>query len=356
MADESFQEKTEEATPKKREKTREEGQVARSVEIASVFVLLAGVLMLYGLGSFSYRNFMETLRGGLSLTAIPSFDSPYVMQVLYSVSLRFLMFVSPIFLAIFIIALVSNFLQVGFMISSKAIEPKWNRLSLIAGFGRLFSMRSVVEAVKAVLKLCIIGVVSYLIVRRELDRITGLYTLGVGEILLYLVKIAFKIFIWVILVMMALALLDYLYQRWQFEQQIKMTKQEIKDEFKQSEGDPQVKSRIRSLQQQAARKRMMQEVPKADVIVTNPTHLALAIRYDALTMSAPRITAKGAGLLAQRIKAVAMEHAVPVVENKELAQNLYKLVDIGEEVPSQFFKAVAELLAYVYRLKGKTIG
>ncbi len=356
MADESFQEKTEDATPKKREKVREEGQVAKSVEISSVFVLLTGVLMLYGLGNFSYLNLLAILRSNLIFDSVPNFDLQYVLQLFNSLAVRLLLFVGPIFLAIFLIALLANIIQVGFTASTKAIEPKLSRLSLISGFGRLFSMRSIMEAVKAVAKLSVIGIVAYLIVRREMDHIAGLFTLSVAEILLYLLKTAFKIFIWVILVMVAVALLDYLYQRWQFEQQIKMTKQEIKDEFKQSEGDPQVKSRIRSLQQQAAKKRMMQEVPKADVVVTNPTHLALAIQYDPLTMNAPRITAKGAGILAQRIKAVAMEHHVPVVENKELAQNLYRLVDIGEEVPSQFFKAVAELLAYVYRLKGKSIG
>ncbi len=356
MADESFQEKTEEATPKKREKVREEGQVVRSVEIPAVFILLVAVLTIYALGAFSYHNLLALLRQGLVFEAVPVFDRQYLVQLFNTLGLWFFVFVSPVFLAIILTALMTNVFQVGFFVSSKAMMPKFSRLDPIGGFGRLFSIRSMVEAVKAVIKLTIIGLVAYKIVKGEIERISGLYALSVAEILIYLLKTTFKIFIWVILAMMVVALLDYLYQRWQFEQQIKMTKQEIKDEFKQSEGDPQIKSRIRSLQLQAAKKRMMQEVPKADVVVTNPTHLALAIQYDALSMSAPKITAKGAGLIAERIKAVAQEHDVPVVENKELAQNLYKLVDIGDEVPAQFFKAVAELLAYVYRLKGKSIG
>ena len=170
----------------------------------------------------------------------------------------------------------------------------------------------------------------------------------------FLGRIALIVFAKICALLIFLAFVDYLFLKWEMEQKMKMTKQEVKEESKQSEGDPQVKSRIKTLQYQAARKRMMQEVPESDVVVTNPTHLAVAIKYDASNMSAPQVVAKGAGLIAERIKAVAHEHDVPVIENKQLAQNLYKLIDIGEEVPAQFFQAVAELLAYVYKLKGKT--
>jgi flagellar biosynthetic protein FlhB len=192
------------------------------------------------------------------------------------------------------------------------------------------------------------------VVKNEVERIPFLYHQTTEAILIYMCKVSFKIFIWTISIMVIMAILDYLFQRWQFEEQIKMTKQEVKDESKQAEGDPQVKARIGSLQQQAARRRMMQDIPKADVVVTNPTHLALAIKYDALSMNAPKILAKGAGAVAERIKNVAKENDIPVVEDKELAQNLYKTVEIGDEIPVTLFKAVAELLAYVYRLKGKT--
>jgi flagellar biosynthetic protein FlhB len=171
-----------------------------------------------------------------------------------------------------------------------------------------------------------------------------------------MLRVIFKIFIWVILIMTVLAVLDYAFQKWQFEEQLKMTKQEVKEEHKQTEGDPQVKARIKSLQLQTARQRMMHQVPEADVVVTNPTHLALAIRYTPDVMNAPRVVAKGSGAVAHRIKDVAMGHGIPVVENKKLAQNLYKLVNIGEEIPVQHYQAVAELLAYVYKFKGKTAG
>lgn len=354
MAEENFQEKTENATPKKREKTREEGQTARSVEIASVFVLLTGILFLYFSGYISYKHLSDIMRHSFTFESIPECNSQYVVSLLNTFLRRVFLFILPLFISVFAVALLSNFLQVGFVFSHKAITPKFSRLSIVKGFGRLFSVKSLMELIKSVLKLCIIGIVSYFVVKSELERIPFLYHYSTGGILLYMCKISFKIFIWTISIMIILAILDYLFQRWQFEEQIKMTKQEVKDESKQAEGDPQVKARIRSLQQQVARRRMMQDVPKADVVVTNPTHLALAIQYDALSMTAPKIIAKGAGAVAERIKNVAKENDVPVVENKELAQNLYKTVDIGDEVPVNLFKAVAELLAYVYKLKGKT--
>ncbi len=174
-------------------------------------------------------------------------------------------------------------------------------------------------------------------------------------ILAYMMKVTYKIFIWVIIPMTVVALLDYMYQKWQFEEKLKMTKQEVKEEHKQAEGNPQVKQRIRALQFEAARKRMMAEVPKADVIVTNPTHLAVAIVYNPMAMRAPKVVAKGAGLIAAKIRELATEAQVPIIENKELARNLYKTVDIGKEIPGDLYRAVAEILAYVYRMKGKRI-
>jgi flagellar biosynthesis protein FlhB len=354
MAEENFQEKTETATPKKREKTREEGQTAKSVEVPSVFVLLAGILVLYFSGYVSYKNLTDIMRNSFTFDSIPDFNIHYIVSLLKTFLEQVFLFILPVFISVFVIALLSNFLQVGFVFSHKAITPKFSRLNVIKGFGRLFSKKSLMELVKSVLKLSIIGIVSYFVVKGEMENIPILYHQSIGQILLYMCKVSFKIFIWTISVMIIIAILDYLFQRWQFEEQIKMTKQEVKDESKQAEGDPQVKARIRSLQQQAARRRMMQEVPKADVVVTNPTHLALAIQYDAMGMNAPKILAKGAGAVAERIKIVAKENNIPVVEDKELAQNLYKTVEIGDEIPVTLFKAVAELLAYVYKLKGKT--
>jgi len=353
MAADDFQEKTEKATPRKREKAREEGQVAKSVELPSVFLLLASVFVLYGFGYYYYKGLLGIMHHNFVFDSIPNVDIPYVLLLMRQMASRIFLLMLPVFAAVFFTAMAVNFFQVGFVVSFKAIEPKLSKMSLIKGFGRLFSSRSLVEAVKSIVKLLIIGIITYYVLLGETGRLEILGHGSVGYILLYMLKVVFKIFIYVLLVMIVVAILDYVFQKWHFEEKLKMSKHEVKDEAKQAEGDPLVKSRIKSLQLQVARRRMMQEVPEADVVVTNPTRLALAIKYDSMAMGAPQIVAKGAGRIAERIRSIAQEHQVPVVENKELAQNLYKMVDIGEEVPVQFFQAVAELLAYVYRLKGK---
>jgi flagellar biosynthetic protein FlhB len=209
------------------------------------------------------------------------------------------------------------------------------------------------ELFKSLTKLAIVGGVAYWTLQGEMDNLQAIGKMEVAGICTYILKVILKIFIRVCVIMVIVAAADYAFQKWQFEEQLKMTKHEVKEEHKQSEGDPQVKSRIRKLQMDAARRRMMQEVPNADVIVTNPVHFAVAVKYDGLLMNAPQVVAKGADLIAEKIKAVAGDHGIPVVENKELAQSLYKLVEIGEEVPSDFYQAIAEVLAYVYKLKGK---
>jgi flagellar biosynthesis protein FlhB len=356
MADESFQEKTETATGKKREKAREEGQVVKSAEIASVSVLLVGISVMYMFGAYFYPKLEGVLREMLRFEKVPELDIPACILLLKKSMLYFLKMVLPLMGAAFMTAFAVNYAQVGFYPTAKAIAFKISKFDIIKGFGRLFSLRSLMELLKSILKLTVIGTVAYFAVRGEIDELLKLYDAEVAYIFLFLLKGFFKIFIWVLIVMMVVAVADYSYQKWQYEKDLKMTKQEVKEEHKEMEGDPQIKSRIRSIQIQAARKRMMKAVPKADVVVTNPTHLAVAIQYDPLKMAAPIVSAKGAGLVAERIKAIAAEHKIPVVENKELARNLYKSIEIGGPVGSEFFKGVAELLAYVYKLKGKTVG
>jgi flagellar biosynthetic protein FlhB len=355
MAEDSGQEKTETATSRKREKAREEGQVVKSQEIASVFVLLMGISVLYIFGYLFYPDVIEILRENLDLKDIPRFDIAYCLTLLDRNVSHFFSLILPVMGAVFVTAFVANMFQVGFEISTKAITPKLDKFNIIKGFGRLFSLKSLMELVKSLLKLTVIGVVAYFVIRAEMPELEKLHYAAVSYIFLFMLKGIFKIFIWVILIMIIVAVMDYSYQKWQFEKDLRMTKQEVKEEHKETEGDPQVKSRIRSIQIQAARKRMMQQLPTADVVVTNPTHLAIAIKYDPLAMAAPQVVAKGAGHIAARIKAIASEHHIPVVENKDLARNLYRLIEVGEQIPSEFFRAVAELLAYVYKLKGKTI-
>ena len=348
-------EKTEDASSRKLDKAREEGQVSKSMEIPSVVVLLAGVLAIHVFAYFIYQQLLVVMHDGLTFTGVPLVSDVEALHLMFRCSRSLFLILAPVLAAVFIAAFVSNVAQVGFAISWKAIEPKLSRIDPIKGFAQKFTSRALMEFIKSLLKIFIISVVTYMVVKSELADIIRLYDLGVAAIMIYILKTAFEIFIKVLLVMVVLAVLDYAFQKWKFLEDQKMTKQEVKDEHKQTEGDPQVKSRIRQLQAEAARKRMMADVPGADVVVTNPTRLAVAIKYDGLTMEAPTVVAKGAGAVAANIRKIARESDVPLVENKTLARNLYKTVEVGQEVPSELFQAVAELLAHVYKLKGKTL-
>ncbi|MDY0164027.1 flagellar biosynthesis protein FlhB [Desulfobotulus sp.] len=353
MPEDSGQEKTEDATPKKRQQSREEGQVGKSVEVPSVLVLLASVTTLYALSGFLYQRMTGVLYSSLHFSKIPEV---HVEQALFWMKTYFwqsFWMLAPLLLVVFLAAFLSNAFQVGFVIAWKAIEPKPSKIDPIKGLGRIFSKKSLMEFFKSILKITIIFYVSWRAVKADVPNMMRLYDHDVAVILLFMVKLSFKIFLWVLLAMVFVALLDLIFQRWNFDQEIKMTKQEVKDESKQTEGDPQIKSRIRQLQFEASKKRMMQDVPKADVVVTNPTHIAVALKYDALNMQAPQVLAKGAGSMAERIKAVAREAGVPIVENKPLARNLFQMVDVGQSIPGDLYQAVAEVLAYVYKLKGR---
>lgn len=355
MAQGETGEKTERATPKKREEARKEGDIAKSMELPSVFVLMAGIVTLNGFSYFIYKRLETIMRSSLTFDSIPEVTPTYVINTLYNYSIKYAATVAPVMGAVFLAALFSNLLMVGFNISWKAIAFKFSKLDPIKGLKSKFSSKSLAELIKSILKIAIISILTYYAVKSELDPMKRLFDNEIAQILLFMSKVIFKIFIWVLLATLFLALADFAFQKWKWEEDHKMTKQEVKEEHKQAEGDPQVKSRIKQLQFEAAKKRMMAEVPKADVIVTNPTHLAVAIQYDPLTMTAPTVTAKGAGAIAARIREIGTEAGVPVVENKPLARNLYKISEIGEEVPMDLYQAVAELLAYVYRLKGNNV-
>ncbi len=250
-----------------------------------------------------------------------------------------------------IAAILGNVLQVGFMFSTESIQPKIDKISPSKGFQRLFSVRSIAEMIKGILKICIIAGVAYLVIRKEIVNLIPLADQSIWGMLTYLGRVCFHILLATTVVLVFLAALDYAYQRWEFEKSIRMTKQEIKDEFKNTEGDPMIKARIRRIQREMARKRMMAEVPKATVVVTNPTHLAVAIRYEHATMNAPVVVAKGADIIAEKIREIAKENDIPIVENKPLAQVLYKIVKLNHAVPENLYKAVAEVLAFVYEQK-----
>jgi len=344
-------EKSEDASSRKLNKAREEGQVAKSIELPSVFVLMGGAIALYASAFSMYQNITEVFHFNLRFTTVPEFTDTALIHLMFYHFQKIFFLCLPALAAVYLVAMVANFGQVGFAVSWKALEPKFSRLDPINGFKQKFTSRAVVEFVKTLLKVSIISVVCYWAILGQTSDLVRLYDNTVAQILLFLLVKSFWILIKVCLIMLLVAILDFSYQKWKFLEEQKMTKKEVKDEAKQTEGDPMVKSRIRQLQHQAARKRMMADVPKADVVVTNPTRLAVALKYDKLAMDAPKVLAKGAGPVAANIRRIAEENDVPLVENKELARNLYKYVDIGGQVPTEYYQAVAEVLAYVYQQK-----
>ena len=352
MPEESFQDKTEPATPRKKEESRKKGQVAKSRELSSVAVLSAGVLYLY-FGSMHMMEYLaKCVRSGFKTAYLYTDNIQDLISLAVSSIEKFIWIALPIMIVTMMIALAINVLQTGFLFSVETLSPKVSKINPLEGAKRIFSRQSLVELAKSILKLIIVGSVAFSTLKNELNHMIPLLYQEKNQIFSVLGQSAFKVTIRCCVILAVLAILDFLYQRWDHEQKLKMTKQEVKDEYKLTEGDPMVKSRIRSIQREMARRRMMEEVPKADVVITNPTHLAVALRYDQKNMPAPRIVAKGANMIAERIKNLAREHEIPVVEDKPLAQNLYKL-EIGEEIPTQFYQAVAEILAYVYGLRRK---
>lgn len=352
MPEQSFQERTEPATPKKLEDARKKGQVAKSRELSSVAILSAGAIYLF----FCAKG--HTVELGRLLTKtfldIPAFATQEIplYEYLYSKIPELLWFIFPIMLVLTVTAILVNALQTGFLFSVEALTPKASKINPISGLQRIVSKRSLVELAKSIFKLAIVGWAAATTLKAAFDRLIPLIYQEAPQIMTVLGEEAMNILVkccWVILI---LAVLDFFYQRWEHAENLKMTKQEVKDEHKQTEGDPLVKSRIRSIQREMARKRMMEEVPKADVVITNPTRLAVALRYDPSKDSAPVIVAKGARKTAARIRELARLHHIPLVENPPLAQNLYNL-EVGQEIPAETYQAVAEILAYVYGLKGK---
>ena len=353
--DNKDQEKTEQATSKRRQDAREKGQVAKSRELASVAVLGACLLYFYFDASVMANRLMAIMRMSFRKSGQITITIDTIQSLLLDLVFQIFILLGPFLLIVLLAGFVANILQVGFFFSSEAITPKYSKIDPIQGFQRLFSLRSLVEFLKVILKMAIVGTIAYLTIKGEFDMIPPLMELNVNDILGFIGKVSFKILYTTCWVLVILAILDYAYQRWEHERSLKMSKQEIKEENRQTDGDPLIKGRIKRLQREIARKRMMAAVPKADVVITNPTHLAVAIRYQPETMNAPCVIAKGAGFIAERIKEIARNSGVPVIENKAVAQVLYKIVAVEQTIPISLYKAIAEILAYVYSLKQKRI-
>ncbi|MBF0507822.1 MAG: flagellar biosynthesis protein FlhB [Deltaproteobacteria bacterium] len=357
MAEGSDQEKTEQPSGKRRSEAREKGQVPQTPELASVAVLFVALGVFYYTGPGMVRRMMANMQGMLercaTLGPLNISDTNYLgIEMLKDMALMLL----PLFSAGVVVALLANIVQVGWLVSWDSIKPKFSNINPMSGISQIFSVQGLVELIKNILKLVIIGVVAYRAVKNELPILMQLMDIGIWDMLAYMSLVCFRILLWCAVMLLILALFDWGYKKWTNEQQLKMTKQEVKDEAKQMEGDPMVKARIRRIQREMARKRMMEAVPKADVVITNPTHFAVALKYEENKMNAPTVTAKGADEVARRIRELAKENNVPTLENPPLARALYKQVDIGREVPADLFQAVAEILAYVYRLRHQKAG
>ncbi|MEA3543813.1 MAG: flagellar biosynthesis protein FlhB [Thermodesulfobacteriota bacterium] len=350
MAEESGQERTEDATAKRRQDFREKGQVAQSKEVATAALLTASLMLWSFYARYFWADLKKIYDTLLRLMAEFQVTPLSVAHLAWDMGVVMANLLWPVFLLTLIVGFLSSFLQVGPLFSTKVFKPDLNKFNPIKGMAKFVSKRSAVELIKSLAKISLIGFVAYKTVANEFDTALTLALLDLNQTLIFLGQVAFLVMGKTCGIMIALALIDFAFSRYEMEQKMKMTKQELKEEFKETEGDPQLKARVRSVQQEMARKRMMAEVPKADVIVTNPTHLSIAISYQRAEMAAPRIIAKGGDHLAFRIRDIAKEHKIPIIENKPVARALYKQ-DVGEEIPEEMFTAVAEILAYVYSLK-----
>lgn len=350
MAEESGQERTEDATAKRRNDFREKGQVAQSKEVATAALLTASLLLWLFYARYFWADLKKIYDGLLRMMAEFHATPLAVVNLAWEMGVVMAKLLWPVFLLTMVVGFLSSFLQVGPLFSTKVFQPDLNKFNPIKGMAKFVSKRSAVELIKSLAKIALIAFVAYNTVANEFETALTLSLLDLNQTLIFLGQVAFLVLAKTCGIMIALAAIDFAFSRYEMEQKMKMTKQEVKEEFKETEGDPQLKARVRSVQQQMARKRMMAEVPKADVIVTNPTHLSIAISYQRSEMDAPKIVAKGADHLAFRIREIAKEHQVPIIENKPVARALYRQ-EVGEEVPEEMFTAVAELLAYVYSLK-----
>ena len=344
--------KTEDATPKKKSEARKKGQIPRSKEVGLALTLLSSTIVLSTLGGYAGNELKSTMIAFLNNYLTMAIDYGSVQKILVIVVWRIAIIFIPIVLPIMIMGVLANFLQTGALITSEPLKPDFKKLNPINGFKRIFSMKSVVQLLKDTAIVSVVGYVGYKFIKDNYYYILSLGDLKPIGVISAIGSLTVSIFSKITIVMVVIALIDYVYQRYQYNKDLKMTKQEVKEEYKQSEGDPQIKGKIRQKQREMAMRRMMQEVPKATVVVTNPTHISVALKYEE-GQSAPTVVAKGADTVALRIKEMAKENDVPIIENKPLARLMYKELELDQEVPVEMYQAVAEILALVYKLKKK---
>ena len=352
-------EKSEQPTAKKLDDARKEGQVAKSQEIATAFSLLALFVILrlaYGFMGTNFQNLFARVYNNIPNVA-RTYDGflpmHYIRAILTNAMLTMLLLCAPFLIVAFLVAFISDVAQVGLKPTTKPLQPKLNKLDPIKGMKKIISTRKLFELGKSILKLAVMTVVIYNFFIGRTESLFLLYDIPLKQAIGLMGSLIIDLGIRIAAAYMVIAFIDLIYQKRKFNKDMMMTKQEVKDEYKNSEGDPQVKGAQKRRMMEASRRRMMQQLPQADVVITNPTHYAVAIKYDAEENDAPIVVAKGADYLAQKIKEIAKENDVEIVENKPLARMLYANVEVGELVPPELYKAVAEVLAYVYHLKGK---
>jgi len=350
-------EKTEEPTSKKLSDARKDGKVAKSKELTSAFELITLFLVLKIFMSYIYNGLLNSFQ--FVYNRIPDFAENNAKEIssfamssfLFTVIIDMFKIVAPFFIFGFVICFLANVLQFGFKVTSKPLEPKLDKFNPINGFKRIISKDSLFELFKSIVKIGVIAYVAYTSVRKNADELFVLYDIPLMQAIILCGEVIIDAGLKIALVYLIVGIADFAYQKHKFHEDMKMTKQEVKDEYKNTEGNPEIKGRQRQRMQEASRRRMMQDVPKADVVITNPTHLAVALKYDSEVSRAPIVVAKGEDFLAMKIREMAREHHVEIVENKPLARMLYANVDIGQEIPPELYQAVAEVLAMVYNMK-----
>ena len=344
--------KTEEPTPHRLREAREKGQIAKSKEVTTALLLLSSYMMLRYTGEFIWTQLTGATQS--IFEQIPNafeFNMGFAGSMLMIALRALLLSLAPLFAVAFIVALATEAFQTGFASSAEPLSPKLERINPIEGFKRMFSLQGFVELIKSLLKVFIVFWITWTAAKDDLPGVIALMDAHPWQAVMLGGTIAYNIAIRVGVFYIVIAGLDYLYKKWEYMKNLRMTKQEVKEEYKRLEGDPMIKQRIRELQRQVAYQRMMSAVPGADVVVTNPTHLAVALLYDASKMKSPTVVAKGQMLVAEEIKKIAEEHYVPVIENEVLARAIFRSTKIGSEVSGEMYQAVAEILAFVYKIK-----
>ena len=345
--------KTEDATPKKLEDARKRGQVAQSRDLNTWIMLLAATLLIGTATPVMFADLTDFLRDFLAQAHTMSGTPGSIGMILTETARHGLSATFLVFLALLAAAIVGPLMQVGPLIAPEVLKPDLSKLSIIKGFGRLFSLKSIAEFVKGILKISTVGLVGFIMVYPYMSGAEHSIELAPTNILHEIKSLAIRMMTGILVALLAIALADLLFQKWEFGKQMRMTKQEIKDEYKQTEGDPFVKGKLKQIRMERARQRMMQNVPKADVVITNPTHFSVALQYDTDISDAPIVIAKGIDEIALRIRSVATENDIILFENPPLARTLYDTVELDQPIPEELYKAVAEIISFVYKKKGK---